>query len=188
MQYPLVYLRIGPGGCGHSRFIHDLSCKTNQELHMRHSVTPKKFFGGTARGFCSMIRRCKGQNMVAFDDIQKKEMCKASRIVYMLHPATGSPCRNVDTLVLDFNDAGMRSCGEVDADDVMRHIFPDGAFEAHRSMLYKNITEIHQLLVDGTVRVLACGGKKLENVIVLSYEECIQRVVAVHSADDNAQS
>jgi len=183
VEYPLVYLRVGPGGCGHSRFIHDLSCESNQELHMRHNVTPKKFFGGAANQFRSMVRRCREQNMVAFDDIRKKDMCKASSIVYMLHPGFGTPCKNVDTVVLDFLDTGMRSCGEVDADDVMRHVFPGGDFEAHSYMLYQNITEVHHMLADGTVRVLACDGKKLEDAIVLSYKECIERVVKIHNSN-----
>ena len=72
---------------------------------------------------------------------------------------------------------------EFDADDVMRHVFPGGDFEAHSYMLYKNITEIHHMLADGTVRVLSCDGKKLEEAIVLSYKECIERVVAIQKSN-----
>ncbi|KAJ1465365.1 hypothetical protein T484DRAFT_1757473 [Baffinella frigidus] len=114
--------------------------------------------------------------MVAFDNIQLKDMCKPSPIVYLFHPS--SHFRNIDTWVFSVNDKGMKSCGEVDADDVMRHVFPGGAFEAHSLMLYRNITEIHHMLPDGTVRILACGGKKLDSAIVLTPHACMERETA----------
>jgi len=119
--------------------------------------------------------------MVAFDGIQPPDMCTASPIVYLFHPS--SNCGTVDTWVFSARDDGMRSRrgpGEDDADDVMRYVFPGGAFEAHRRTLYRNITEVHHMLADGTVRVLACGGKKLEAAVVLSYDECVTRAVHLH--------
>ena len=181
MVTPPVYLRVGPGGSGHSRFIHDVCDACDQDL-LWHNMTPKKFINGMPRR--TRYRRSKKRTMVAFDDIRPKDMCKASRIVYLFHPS--SPCKTVDTWVFSFSDVGMNSCGEVDADDVMRHVFPGEQFEAHRDMLYRNITEVHHMLADGTVRVLACGGK-LEDAVVLSYRECIKRAAQLYSTRDAVQ-
>jgi len=143
-------------------------------------MTPKKFFNGVP-----LCRGLKQRTMVAFDDTQPKDMCKASPIVYLPHPS--SNCETVDTWVFSVRDDWMRPCGEVDADDVMRYVFPGGAFEAHSCMLYQNITEVHHMLANGTVRVLAYGGKKLEEAVVLSYDECIKRAVQLHSAREAIQ-
>ncbi|KAJ1463625.1 hypothetical protein T484DRAFT_1758689 [Baffinella frigidus] len=136
-------------------------------------MTPKKVFYGRSIQFCNMISRYNGQKMVAFDNIQPKDMCKTSPFVkWFPYPCIGT----VNTWVFSVNDKGMKSCGEVTADNILRHVFSDGAFETHSGMLYRNIKEIHHMLPDGTVRVLACDGKKLEDAIVLTYDECIKRV------------
>jgi len=180
MVSPPVYLRVGPSGSGHTRFIHDMCNECNQDLLSRHNMTPKKFINGMPR-----CRGSKKRTMVAFDDIRPKDMCKASRVVYLFHPS--SPCKTVDTWVFSVREDGMNSCGEVDADDVMRYVFPGGDFEAHRDMLYRNITEVHHMLADGTVRVLACGGKKLEDAVVLSYHECIERTESLYYTREAVQ-
>jgi hypothetical protein len=170
--HPHVYLRVGPGGSGHTRFIHDLATCLDNELFTGLHVTPKKVFNGMSVQFCSRVRRYNGPKLVAFDDIQPKDMCKPTPIVYWFRfPRLGT----VNTWVFSVDDTGMKSCGEVTADDILRHVFPGGAFEAHSCMLYRNIKEIHHMLPDGTVRVLACDGKKLEDATVLSYTECIER-------------
>jgi hypothetical protein len=180
--HPHVYLRVGPGGSGHTRFIHDLATCLDNELFLGFpgpgfirgaNVTPKNVFNGMSVRFCNRVRRYKGLKMVAFDDIQPKDMCKPSPIVYLFSSA--SELGKVNTWVFSVDDTGMKSCGEVTADDILRHVFPGGAFEAHSCMLYRNIKEIHHMLPDGTVRVLACDGKKLEDATVLSYTECIER-------------
>jgi hypothetical protein len=142
-------------------------------------MTPKKVFYGRSIKFCNMVCRYRGQKMVAFDNIQPKDMCKPSPIVYWFKPA--SDLGKVNTWVFSVNDKGMKAGGEVTADDILKHVFPDGSFEAHSWMLYRNIKEIHHMLPDGTVCILACDGKKLENAIVLTYDECIERIRGVGS-------
>jgi hypothetical protein len=169
---PHVYLRVGPSGSGHTRFIQELSNTRNLQLFMKHTVTPTKFRSGVgSTRFCEMVDRCKEPNMIAFDDFKASGMCRPHPIVYARWPT------RTDTIVFSMNDKGMKSCGEVDADDVLRHAFPKGAFEAHSWMLYRMITEIHHMQADGKVRILACGGKKLEDAIVLTPEECIAREI-----------
>ena len=110
--------------------------------------------------------------MVAFDNFPAKQMCSPSPIVYGFKNWSNLP-KNMDTVVFSMNDKGMKSCGEVDADDVIAHAF--GVDNGHWHMLYRMITEIHHMLPDGTVRILACGGKKLEEAIVLTSDACMAR-------------
>jgi hypothetical protein len=169
---PHVYLRVGPSGSGHTGFIEDLASTCKLKLFMKHTVTPKKFC--IDRGFTKFgkkVDHCKEPNMIAFDDFKASGMCRTRPIVYARWPTM------THTIVFSMNDKGMKSCGEVDADDVLRHAFPKGAFEAHSWMLYRMITEIHHMQADGKVRILACGGKKLEDAIVLTPEECIAREI-----------
>ena len=67
----------------------------------------------------------------------------------------------------------MKSCGEVSAQDILDHAF--GKDTGHVPRLYHWISEIHHMLPDGTVRILACGGKGLEDPIVLSENQCRER-------------
>ena len=76
----------------------------------------------------------------------------------------------------------MKWSGELDAEDILVHVFGKEGLEGRLTIMYNKITEIHHMLPDGNVRMLACGGKKLEDTIVLSYAECIERVVSGHSA------
>ncbi|KAJ1463804.1 hypothetical protein T484DRAFT_1758561 [Baffinella frigidus] len=145
VTHPHVYVRVGPGGSGHTRFIHDLSMCRNNELFTKLNATPKKVFHGMASQFSNRIRRYNGPKMVAFDDIQPKDMCKPSYIVYWFRFFRLGP---VNTWVFSVGDKGMQSCGEVTADDILRHVFPGGAFEAHSCMLYRNIKEIHHIRRD----------------------------------------
>jgi hypothetical protein len=138
-------------------------------------MTPKKFFNGVP-----LARGVREKTMVAFDGIQPQDMCKAFPIVYLFNPS--SNCGTIGTWVFSVRDNGMHPRRGVDADDVMSYVFPGGAFEAHSDMLYRNITEVHHMLADGTVRVLACGGGKLEDAVVLSYDESIERAAQLHAA------
>jgi hypothetical protein len=102
-------------------------------------------------------------------------MCSPSPIVYGFR-SCDLP-KNMDTIVFSVNDKGLKSTGEVDADDVITHAFGEDNGH-HRHMLYRMITEIHHMLPDGTVRILACGGKKLQDAIVLTPDECMAREIA----------
>ena len=167
-----MYLRVGASGSGHTRFIQDLSKTCDLKLFTKHTVTANKWFRGPCQKFSTMVRRCKEKKMVAFDNMQQKDMCRASPIVYL----NGDD--KIDTYVFSVNDRGMKSCGAVDADDVLRHAFGEGGFDGHSHMLYRKISEIHHMLPDGTVRILACGGAKLADPIVLTRLECMEREVA----------
>ena len=113
--------------------------------------------------------------MVAFDNFTPAHMCAPSPIVYSFHNWNDIRAENLRAVVFSLNDKGVKSCGEIDSDDVLRYAFPNGAAHYHNDMLYHQIAEIHQMLSDGTVRVLATNGKKLENPIVLTQSECIER-------------
>jgi hypothetical protein len=170
---PRVYLRVGPDGSGHTRFITHLSETFNLQLFTKHSITPTKFCKGPgSTQFCAKVNRCNQPKMVAFDNFQAKHMCSPSPIVYGFKNWSNLP-KNMDMVVFSMNDKGMKSCGEVDADDVITHAF--GKDNGHWHMLYRMITEIHHMLPDGTVRILACGGKKLEEAIVLTSDACMAR-------------
>jgi hypothetical protein len=172
---PRVYLRVGPDGSGHTRFIKHLSETYDLQLFMKHTITPKKFcYGPGNQQFYEKVKRCEQPKMVAFDNFRVKDMCKPSPIVYGFKKYNSLP-KHMDMVVFSMNDKGMNSCGEVDADDVLRHVFPKGAFEAHSWMLYRMIAEIHHMLPDGTVRILAVGGKKLDEAIVLTPDACMAR-------------
>jgi hypothetical protein len=168
---PRVYLRVGPSGSGHTRFIKELAETCKLKLFMKHRITPKKFcYGPGSTQFCDKVDSCKQSNMIAFDGFHAKHMCRPSPIVYAQWP------KKTDTIVFSMNDKGMKSCGEIDADDVIAHAF--GVDNGHWHMLYRMITEIHHMLPDGTVRILACGGKQLEEAIVLTPKECMAREIA----------
>ena len=112
--------------------------------------------------------------MVAFDNFTPAHMCSPSPIVYSFH-WDNIRAENLRAVVFSLNDKGMKSCGKIDSDDVLRYAFPKGAVQAHIWMLYRQIAEIHHMLSDGTVRVLATNKRKLENPIILTQSECIER-------------
>ena len=97
--------------------------------------------------------------MLAFDNFTPKQMCGPSPIVYSVH-WYNICAENLDTVVFSLNDKGMKSCGEIDSDDVLRYAFPKGAAQAHNAMLYRQIAEIHHMLSDGTVCVLATEARE----------------------------
>jgi hypothetical protein len=170
---PKIYLRVGPGGSGHTNFIEDLAKACDLELFTHRGMTPRKFcYGPGSARFNTKLQRCKKKKMLAFDNCRSKDMCSEVPIVLSFH--WDGMSHILDTIVLSVNDKGMKSSGEVDADEVLRHAFPYGDVEHCR--LYPKITEIHHMLPDGTVRILASAGKKLQDPIVLSALECIERV------------
>ena len=129
--------------------------------------------------------------MVAFDNtpVKKmryanttvKNMCFIKNLKMLDFEPKCNNRKSVDTWVFSINDKEMKLSGEDDAEDILLHLFGkddlgDG-WESRRGTLYNLVTEIHHMLPDGTVRVLASGGKKLQDAIVLSYDECIERVV-----------
>jgi hypothetical protein len=118
----------------------------------------------------------KGKKMVAFDNIQAKQMCTSWYFKRLDGFLEGNSLKGVDTWVFSVNDKEMKSCGEVDAEEILIHAFGSEDVKYRRFMLYKNITEIHHMMSDGTVRILSCDGKKLDEAIVLTHEECIERV------------
>ena len=130
--------------------------------------------------------------MVAFDNTPVKKMRYANTTVNnmcffknlkMLDFEPKCDRRtSVDTWVFSVNDKGMKLSGNDDAEDILVHLFGKDDLESRRDILYNLVTEIHYMLPNGTVRILASGGKKLEAAIVLSYDECIERVVLGHSA------
>ena len=75
----------------------------------------------------------------------------------------------------------MKSSGEADAENILVHLFGKDELESRQSVMYNLITEIQHVLPNGKVRILACGGKKLEDAIVLSHKECTDRMVVVNS-------
>ena len=171
------YIRVGPSGAGHTDFIQHLSNTCNLRLFSKQGMTPKKYcYGPGGDRFCSQILKCKQPKMLAFNDCRAKDMCRPSPIVYNF--GSSNLHQDLHTVVFSVNDKGMKSCGEVDADDILKHAFPNGAFEAHSHMLYQNIFEIHHMLTDGTVRIMACGGKKLQDPLMLTKNECLARETA----------
>ena len=166
-----MYLRVGAVGSGHSRFIYDVAKTRNLTVFSKSSA---KTFSGLSQKESEMVlgrkRRdstaCARKAMVAFDGIKQKNMCRAGFILFLQADA------EIDTYVFSVYDQGMKK-GEVDADDVLRQAFGKVDFE-----LYRKITEIHHMLSDGTIRILACGGAKLADPIVLTYDECLAREVA----------
>ena len=152
-QHPRVYLRVGPSGS--AEFIEHIAEISNLELHMKKNMTPRKYCRGPGgQRFCEKIQKSHKQVMVAFDNFTPAHMCSPSPIVYSFH-WDNIRAENLHTVVFSLNDKGMKSCGEIDSDDVLRHAFPNGAAQAHIWMLYRQIAEIHHMLSDGTVRVLA---------------------------------
>jgi hypothetical protein len=138
-----------------------------------------------------MIAQCTEKKMVAFDNtpVKKmgyanttvKNMCFIKNLKSLDHEPKCDRRTRVDTWVFSVNDEGMKLSGNDDAEDILVHLFGKDDLEFRRGTLYNLVTEIHRMLPDGTVRILACGGKKLQDTIVLSYDECIERAVEVHS-------
>jgi len=183
MQNPVhIYIRVGPSGSGHTRFIQDLATKCDMKLFTKRTRTPFKLLNRQPTKFEKMIAHCKEKKMVAFDNTPVKNMCFIKNLKSLNFEPKWDRRARVDTWVFSVNDKGMKSSGENDAEDILVHLFGKDELESRRGTLYNLITEIHHMLSDGTVRVLACSGKKLEDAVVLSYEKCIERVVAEHSA------
>ena len=162
------------------------------KLFTKRTRTPFKLLNRHTTKFEKMIADCTEKKMVAFDNtpVKKmryanttvKNMCFIKNLKFLDHEPKCDNRKSVDTWIFSVNDTGMKLSGNDDAEDILVHLFGKDDLESRRSTLYNLVTEIHNMLPDGTVRVLACGGKKLEDPIVLSYEECIERVVLAHSA------
>ena len=181
--YPHFYLRVGPCGSGSTRFIRDLATKCDMTLFTKHSRTPIKMFHRQPTKFEDTVGRFEGKKMVAFDDTPVKNMCSCRTFKHLdRYLLTCNSLKGINTWVFSVNDKGTKSSGELDAEDILVHVFGKEGLEGRLTIMYNKITEIHHMLPDGNVRILACGGKKLEDTIVLSYAECIERVVSGHSA------
>jgi hypothetical protein len=175
---PAVYLRVGPDG-SHAQFIQDVSEKCKLKLFNRRCRTPRSMFHGRStkinENYKKTIGRCKEPKMVAFNNISVKHMC-TSWPFKCLDGWMQHELQNIDTWIFSVNDKGMKSCGEIDAQDILLHVFGSDDLKGRISMLYQNITEIHHMLPDGTVRILSCDSNKLQDAIVLTYSECMERV------------
>ena len=170
-----VYLRVGPTSPGHGNFIRYMAKACNLQLFCKKGLTPKKICHGPGSSrFNNKALNCKFPKMLAFDNCHAKEMCSVAPIEYNFH--WNGFVNNFKTVVFSINDTGMKSCAEIDADDLLRHAFPNECDEK-KTMLYSKILEIHHMLPDGTVRILACGGKKLEDPIVVTETECLERIL-----------
>jgi len=186
-----IYIRIGPSGSGHTRFIRDLAMKCDMKLFTKRTRTPYKLLNRQTTKFEKMIAQCTEKKMVAFDNtpVKKmgyanttvKNMCFIKNLKSLDHEPKCDRRTRVDTWVFSVNDEGMKLSGNDDSEDILVHLFGKDDLESRRGTLYNLVTEIHRMLPDGTVRILACGGKKLQDIIVLSYDECIERAVEVHS-------
>jgi hypothetical protein len=172
---PRVYLRVGGNGSGHTSFIKHVSKTCDLQLFTKPTMTAFKIFHGRSSQFLAQIHRYKEKKMLAFDNIRPTQMCQASCML-RLRGSHDDHMKNIDTYVFSINDTGMKSCGEVTADDVLTHAFGTDGLKAHRHVLYNVMTEIHHMLPDGTVRVLACAGEKLVDPLVLTQDECNARV------------
>jgi hypothetical protein len=176
MSAPRVYLRVGPSGSGHTSFIQNLAQTRDLKLFTKRTRTPRKMFHHGSTKFEHTIYRYEGKKMVAFDNFRANHMCCPRQFKFLT-------CRDIDTWVFSVNDKGMESCGEVDADDVLAHAFIEDlragvGLVARRINMYQYITDIHHMLPDGTVRILACDGKKLDEAIVLTADACMARETA----------
>jgi hypothetical protein len=170
---PHVYLRVGASGSGHTRFIHELAAACDLNLFQRHNGHAKNWFG---RG--RTIRWTKfhtPETIIAFDDMRPKQMCRASDIVYITQD---SKRNKISTYVFSLDDRYMTTSGDIDADDALKYAFGNDGYNRHHNMLYKRITEIHHMLPNGTVRILASDGVKLADPIVLTQLECLKRQVS----------
>ena len=171
-----IFLRVGPSA-PHTDFVEHIAMTHNLQLFANVNMTPRKFcYGPGSARFNAKVLKCKKPKILAFDSFHAKDMCDPAPIKYNFH--WNGEIQDLHTVVFTVNDKGMKSGAEVDADDVLRHVFQNGDFEHHRCMLYRNISEIHHMLSDGTVKILACGGKKLEDPIVLTEKQCLERETA----------
>jgi hypothetical protein len=175
-ESPYVYLRVGASGSGHTRFIHELANECDLYLYQRHNGHAKNWFTGGSRPKWYSFHPT--GRMVAFDGMSPKQMCRASDIVYITQDSSK---KKFSTYVFSLDDKYMTTSCEIDADDVLKYAFGSDGYHNHHNMLYKRITEIHHMLPDGTVRILASNGEKLTDPIVLTRIECIQRQVDLHT-------
>ena len=170
---PFVYLRVGPSASsGHTDFIDHMARKHDLKLFAKSGITPVKIINNVKGGirFYNKIRRYKGNKMVAFDNIDAKHMVRVGRLKRM---GSSGNFEDVDAWVFSINDKGMKSCGEVSTQDILDHAF--GKNTGHVPRLFSWFSEIHHILPNGTVRILACRGEKLEEPIVLTQQECLER-------------
>ena len=170
---PFVYLRVGPSASsGHTDFIDHMARKHDLQLFSKSDITPVKIIDNVKGGmrFWNKINRYKGKKMVAFDNIDAKHMVQVGKLKRL---GSVSNFEDVDAWVFSINDKGMKSCGEVSIQDILDHAF--GKDTGHFPRLLRWFSEIHHMLPDGTVRILACRGEKLEEPIVLTEYECLQR-------------
>jgi len=178
---PHVYLRVGPDGSEHTSFILDLATECGMKLFTKRTRTPMKMFNRESTKFEDTIGRCKEKKMVAFIDTPVKKMCFIKNLKHLEH--VPSCIGHVDTWIFSVSDKGMQSSVEADAEDILVHLFGKDELESHQSVLHLHNLEIQHVLPNGKVRILACGGKKLEDAIVLSHKECTDRmVVALNSS------
>ena len=174
---PKIYLRVGPTGSGHTSFIKNVARTCELKLFSKRTMTPMKIFHARFSHMFHNFIHSKGKKMVAFDNTQAKHMCTPRPFKFFGNRTYG----DIDTWIFSINDNGMKKCGEIDANDVLAHAFSEDlrtgdGLMARRIDMYLYITEIHHMLPDGSVRILASGGKKLQDPIVLSALECIERV------------
>ena len=170
-----VYLRVGPSSPGHGNFIRYMAKACNLQLFCKNGMTPKKFcYGPGSARFNNKALKCKKPKMLAFDDCRAKDMCAVAPIEYNFH--WNGLINDFKTVVFSINDTALKSCADIDADDLLRYAFPDECNEK-RTLLYNKILEIHHMLPDGKVRILASGGKKLEDPIEVTETECLERIL-----------
>ena len=167
-----VYLRVGPTSPGHGNFIRYMAKACNLQLFCKNGMTPKKIcYGPGSSCFNNKALKCKNPKMLAFEDCRSKDMCDVAPIQYNFH--WNGLINDFKTAVFSINDTGMNLCAEI---DLLRHAFPN-EFDEKKTMLYSKILEINHMLPNGTVRILACGGKKLEDPIVVTETECLERIL-----------
>lgn len=180
---PSVYLRVGPSGSGHTRFINDVAMMCDLKLFAKNSMTPNKMFHRNPTKFEAKIGKCKVQKMVAFDNTLTNHMCSVKSFSSLNGIGlTCSTLKGVDTWIFSVLSSKVipaKNDSEVDADDVLEYVFGNGELKNRHHTLYENVTEIHHLLGDGRVRILSCEKKKLKSEMVVSYGECLDRVLEV---------
>ena len=170
-----VYLRVGPTSPAHGNFIRFMAKACNLQLFCKNGMTPKKFcYGPGSARFNNKALKCKTPKMLAFDNCFAKDMCDVAPIEYNFH--WNGLVNDFKTVVFSVNDTGLNQFSEIDADDLLRHVFPN-EFDCKKMMLYSKVSEIHHIMPDGTVRILFCEGKKLEDPVVVTETECLERIL-----------
>jgi hypothetical protein len=176
---PSVYLRVGPSGSGHTQFINGAVMMCGFKLFPAGSGTPLKMFHRNPGKFEEDVGKCKVKKMVAFDNIHLNHGIKSFKSLNGIG-LTYTNLNGVDTMcfsVMSSKLSNMKEDNEADAGDVLDFVFGCRELESRHHTMYENVTEIHHLLGNGTVRVLACDKKKLTGTVVVSHEECLDRIL-----------